>query len=382
MSCIKKINLFIKYLLLIILSLSISVATLEILLRVFKNQIVYSVKGRKINLNKNKKYTYENDKCDKIDKVIIYSRNQLGFRGAQPPANFKDTLTIIAIGGSTTDCSSITDGKTWCDILDNKLKIKFSPIWINNAGFDGHSTVGHIVLIKDYLSKLKPKIVIFLVGANDQGLYDYSIVQKFPSNSYNNLLDLLYENIINNSRIYLYGKNYLGFLRAKRMGLVHGNHNVNELHYIENSKEMVSVLKEANAKIIPFYRKRLLKLIEISKDNSIRPVLLTQPMAYGNGIDPVTGKDLGKVEMEVDGQNGQTAWEILEIYNNALRKIAIENNAKLIDLAKEMPKNSKYFYDTYHFTNEGCQKVAEIIFDNLVPFLAHEFPDYLKITDN
>jgi hypothetical protein len=58
------------------------------------------------------------------------------------------------------------------DVLEEKLANDFQPLWINNAGLDGHSTFGHAVLIEDYISRLKPKLVSFLVGVNDVGRRD------------------------------------------------------------------------------------------------------------------------------------------------------------------------------------------------------------------
>lgn len=49
------------------------------------------------------------------------------------------------------------------------MKYNFKDLWINNAGLDGQSTFGHIFLMKDYIKKLKPKVVLFLVGSNDRG---------------------------------------------------------------------------------------------------------------------------------------------------------------------------------------------------------------------
>ena len=42
-----------------------------------------------------------------------------------------------------------------------------------------------------------------------------------------------------------------------------------------------------------------------------------------------------------------------------------------------MPKSSRYFYETAHFTNEGCQLVAQIIDPHLTSFLAKKFPHYV-----
>ena len=49
----------------------------------------------------------------------------------------------------------------------------------------------------------------------------------------------------------------------------------------------------------------------------------------------------------------------------------------LIDLAAKMPKSSRYFYDTAHFTNEGCQLVAQIVEPHLTSFLAKKFPQFV-----
>jgi hypothetical protein len=54
---------------------------------------------------------------------------------------------------------------------------------------------------------------------------------------------------------------------------------------------------------------------------------------------------------------------VLELYNDVVRNIAAAHQVGLIDLKREMPKRTEYYYDLYHFTNAGCQKVAEIIYN-------------------
>ena len=50
----------------------------------------------------------------------------------------------------------------------------------------------------------------------------------------------------------------------------------------------------------------------------------------------------------------------------------------MIDLAREMPKDSAYYYDLMHFTNAGAARVADLIDARLTPFLARKFPSYDK----
>ena len=50
-----------------------------------------------------------------------------------------------------------------------KLSRDFTRVWINNAGLDGATTYRHLILLEDYVVKLQPKVVLFLVGINDVG---------------------------------------------------------------------------------------------------------------------------------------------------------------------------------------------------------------------
>ncbi len=70
-------------------------------------------------------------------------------------------------------------------------------------------------------------------------------------------------------------------------------------------------------------------------------------------------------------------WKLLELYNGVMRETARQHHVLVIDLAREMPKSTEYYYDTYHYTNAGCQQVAAIIDKHLEPFLAERYPQYL-----
>ncbi|MEI7990416.1 MAG: hypothetical protein WCI88_15385, partial [Chloroflexota bacterium] len=66
-------------------------------------------------------------------------------------------------------------------------------------------------------------------------------------------------------------------------------------------------------------------------------------------------------------------WKLLEKYNAALKDIGKEKNVLVIDLADKMPKSSRYYYDFVHYTNEGARKVAEIIEEDLYPYLSEKY---------
>ena len=60
-----------------------------------------------------------------------------------------------------------------------------------------------------------------------------------------------------------------------------------------------------------------------------------------------------------DMENCLLQEKVLELYNDVLRSDS--SRIIVIDLARKMPKDSRYYYDFIHFTNEGAEKVAEIL---------------------
>jgi hypothetical protein len=39
----------------------------------------------------------------------------------------------------------------------------------------------------------------------------------------------------------------------------------------------------------------------------------------------------------------------------------------LVDLARLLPKDSRYYFDWVHYSNEGAQKVADLLSTQLLP---------------
>ena len=104
------------------------------------------------------------------------------------------------------------------------------------------------------------------------------------------------------------------------------------------------------------YETRLVRLINITIESKIDPVLITQPALHGGGIDDITGVDLSRIK--AGNTDGTASWNILEMYNEITRRVGQRENILVIDLARELPKSSKYFYDLFHFTNEGSGAIC------------------------
>jgi hypothetical protein len=352
----------------------------EIFLRIY-NPLAFSVKGDKIVLSANEKYLIKNDKIKKLDRTIILKTNSLGFRGEEPSKDFKNYLTTLTIGGSTTKCNYLSEGKTWTDILGKKLQDVFRNSWINNAGLDGHSTFGHIVLMEDYIIKIKPKNVLFLIGINDEGNNEYH--KDFEDDKaimknglYFKSLKGVGRTMANHSEVFAIGLNIFRYIKAVIVGVDHNEEvDLNKSLVLDLPEEAITFAIKKHKKFLKSYEMRLNKLVRISRENGIEPVFITQPTLYGYGIDDVTKIDLGRVYKRKT-ENGKLAWQRLELYNDVVREVGKRANVLVIDLANEMPKSSKYYYDFSHYTNEGAEKVAEIIFKHLCPFYEQKYKEF------
>ena len=334
-----KIKSFLKNTAASLIGIFIALLLAELILRIY-NPLPSRFRGDKIQLKTNvKKKILIKPRIKGLDRIINYSNNSLGFRGEERSSD--NNYSIITVGGSTTECSLLDDNKTWTALLGNKLK-KINPkIWINNAGLDGASTYGHNILLDDYILKLKPNMIIFLIGVNDRGKKDFSKEDGMLINRRESFFKTLIKwsetaNLINN------------------LLLMYKTHSVNIGHKSEfkitkleidsrvTDSTTINNLRMNNLDNLNTYNKRVSMLADKCKSNNIIPVFVTQPLIYGG---------LG--------------WALMELYNKELINVCNKKSIAYIDLANLLPKNKDYFYDQMHYTNRGAEAVSEQIFLNL-----------------
>ncbi len=354
----------------LLLGIIISFTFLEISIVIY-NGVKQTVKGNSLVLTAKSDEVRRYPNVAGLEPEIHIHQNSLGFRGADPPADFADQLSIITIGGSTTRSNAQSDDRTWTALVGGAAANCFDRIWINNAGFDGHTLFAHIQLIRDYISKLHPKVIVMLVGANEL------FVDSGPVVEYRNLkLAGGFRGFINGllyrSEVVALGLTVYRSFRAWREGLNVG--------FNWTDIEGPAIPPGGQAKLDgardrqPAYAERLRLAIRLLREEGALPVLLTQPTLGGTGRDPTTGKDLSHF------RHGTFFYQAFDIYNSTMRQVAQFENVHLIDLAKEMPKDTEYYYDYMHYTDAGAKKVAQLITLGLLPYLGEKFPSFDKGT--
>lgn len=362
-----KVNNIFKNSLLVLLGVILALMVLEIALRLFP-PFEMRFKPDRIVLPVNKRYIFDNTAKfpTKLPRTTIHTKNSLGFRGPPLPPSLADYLSLITIGGSTTECFYLSDGKTWADRLGEKLAQDFAKVWVNNAGLDGATTYRHLILMEDYVVNIKPNLVLFLVGINDVGVGE--IQDRSPEGLGGRL-----KSLTNKSEVYSLGLNIYRYLVARHRGLHHEEVNLKAQGALDVPPAIQrETLRKYREESLPYYHTRLEQLIRVCRAHEITPVFITQPTLYGPGIDPVTGVDLGKVKLG-ENLNGELMSAVVDLYNETLRQVGAQEQVKVIDLARELPRNSTYYYDYLHYTEAGATTVAEIIYRELRPYLAKGF---------
>jgi hypothetical protein len=331
------------------------------------------LRGGQIDLPIRSKLTFSSQGVPGLDPTIHVSYNSLGFRGPEPPTNWSETETMICVGGSTTQCIYLSNGTTWPDQLALKFSESGKPLWINNAGIDGHSTFGHLQLLKQYVLPLRPRSIMFLVGLNDVDRVDLGESDATTLRGLGKEDDTLLRSVqrwmLRNSSAFALSDNFRLHWMARRKGLTHGAMGHGSLPASTSVQRMSDIARQQwiadrDPNCLTDYENRLHQLIDLCQKEDIKCFFATQPVLYGVGVDEATGLDLEAVRVgEVDGW---THWQLLRKYNETTLNVARERGVPCVDLAAELPKSSLYFYDLTHYNKMGAEKVAQIVFDALI----------------
>jgi lysophospholipase L1-like esterase len=335
-------------------------------LRIY-NPLPFRVRGDRIVLPVHQKYSFSHGETTKLDPITSHTKNALGFRGPDPPRDFSRRLTLVTIGGSTTECLFLSDGKTWTDVLARRLGGTWPDAWVNNAGLDGQSSYGHLILLRDFVVSLRPRLAVFLIGVNDIEREDLTTFDQSLAPNWTRW-EKAGVFLEDHSELVSVAHNLLRMARTSHRGFGHSELDLTKLTRLEHDPRLTAITVAQQEVPVRRYAERLNAIVDLCRTNGIEPVFTTQPALYGDAIDPVTGVDLAIIQVR-GAVNGRLQWRVLEMYNDAMRRVARDRGVLLVDAAVEMPKDSRLYYDLMHFTNEGAARLGNLVADRLELYL-------------
>lgn len=95
---------------------------------------------------------------------------------------------------------------------------------------------------------------------------------------------------------------------------------------------------------------------------------MTQANRYKDNPDELILKNMDL--MLNAGITYETFKKEYDTFNDIIRDVAKTNEIPLIDLAKLVPQEKEYMYDTMHYNDDGSKFVANIISEKLIGIIS------------
>ncbi|WP_176722507.1 SGNH/GDSL hydrolase family protein [Candidatus Thiosymbion oneisti] len=266
----------------------------------------------------------------------------------------KPDLTIIFLGGSTTECLYVDENNRFPYLVGRLLEENGRKVNSFNSGVSGNNSMHSNNILLNKGIALDPDVAIMMHNVNDLNvlLYEKNYWNENPNKSLMKVygfssgikaitraaLPRLYDKLVVLKMRFLVGDEFT-HLRGKQLTI--------------NKHE-----------ILQQFERSLLNFINISRVHKIMPILMTQASRFKDRPDAVIVNAL----MPKLNNVGIAYDEFKDLYdemNDSIRKTGRINKVQVIDLEKEVPQDNAYMYDFAHLNNNGSQYVAELIADRL-----------------
>lgn len=270
-----------------------------------------------------------------------FSINSSGFRSPEISRELMHGEIRIAVVGASTVAGAYakTNDDTFPSLLEKNLRKAMPNETINviNAGIEGYTLNDVDRLIEHVLIPFKPSVTVVYPGFNDMA----GICSSARKN----------------------GKEKIGLAKPVLPGWVLTRDMISKNTVTFREPPVRARAIDPRAYFPVNYADTLKSIAgRLSRANS-RPIFVTVARAFKNaGMDERL--ELAKTALfynsclDIGGliQAG-------ELFNDVVRKVAVENGIPLIDLAEELPGGERYFVDAGHFTFEGERFTANVLLE-------------------
>ena len=368
--------------------LLLGISVLEIIF----GDYLYESKLGKLNLIRNRTIVYDLNGIYSSNQSAVYKRDKFGLRGFYTSPS---EITILTLGGSTTDQRFVSEGLTWQD--------QMRKIWLNhnldlqvvNAGVDGQSTYGHIKNFTwwfPHIPNLKPKFILAYIGINDlfgnvgtkwDAIEDASqYLKTLPAEEVNQLPELkemaaTSENSTplwlwfkkNSALVTLYRK-IIGIIQAQKVKLNHGRGFQRTMANWTTKPKLKEYFPLVEKDLSAFHLRLKMLIAEIKKLKA-RPIIVTQPANYymkKNGqIYGFNDPNFFFKDKEVSGVD---IYYLLQLFSiAAIEECSADSDCIGIDGFENFNLTPLDYYDNVHNTPSGARKIAEVLINKLTPFV-------------
>jgi lysophospholipase L1-like esterase len=318
-----------------------------------------------------------------VDEGGILSISAEGLRG-DPYDPDPDTIHILTLGGSTTECLYLDQARTWPELMGDQLAEQSGRnVWVGNAARSAMRSPESVISARYLLPQLGDvDYVVAMLGANDMITFlrkgSGNLIDEDLSRGY--ILDARMHRTFNqwpnplarnlqiveriwqvdtqpaaspaNSEPRVVGAEYIEW-RARR----------------QNADTYLDTLPNLDA-ALAVYRLHLESLIRLARDNGAEMVLITQPALYAENMTPEAEARLwlGDAETADGSSTYYTLAALIEAfaaYNQEMLSVCRNHNAICIDAASALNGNPAYFYDDVHLNYAGAEVFSALLSEQL-----------------
>lgn len=324
--------------------------SLELLLRVAWNNPYAGTKTHVVELPLNAgglNKTFNRSWLDQIIPEVNFRTSSRGY--ILPTSQYAHPdITIAFLGGSTTECSYVTENLRFPALVSHLLAERGVRANTINGGRSGNTTQDAINILINDLVTAPPDIVVLMEATNDLGVLSQDPVYRSrmatPVTAAKQAKWALQSASSHSSVI--------GFVREKATSIL-----ISQYEKVRPQEETVAINQLLPREVEERYVSRLRAFILIARTFGSRPVLMTQPLGpYKNSLTPDWSHNLQQ-----------------DRFNVLIRQTAKQEGALVIDLASALTAVVKsnenwldYLYDGMHATDRASRFYAETIVDTVI----------------
>jgi hypothetical protein len=277
-------------------------------------------------------------------------------------------ISLVFLGDSVTAELLVDEEKRFPYLtgvaLEKDMGIKVNSY---NASRTANNTLNSLDILLNKIIPLKPDVAIMMHNNNDVAimLYEktywntnttrrliFDVNEYIVSNFFKITRDKFIPNISRELR--LAGGRFRALLKPKNTDKRH-----DEFAKTRNAKVNYNA-----AEMVEQFDMNLQTFITICKIRKITPVLMTMASRFTENPDKAIMDRFKTVVISYREYK-----HLFDLFNDSIRRKAIENNILLIDLAAAVPQKKEYIYDVIHYNNNGSMQASEIIKNKLKPLV-------------
>jgi hypothetical protein len=289
-------------------------------------------------------------------------------------------IRVLCLGASTTQQATQETKDTWCGIVEKELRKHFknSTFQIQTLAFGkgGFKAKDNAQWLVNYFDKIKPDIVITLLGINDLvwnggANYKYSgfiepVLKKHGAEQYSQIFRRIKLYKINKKiKKNLETGNVIAWTSKALPDLRKSYQKLPYTEKLERNPDPIGEFHDYVKWILEFLRKR-----------EVQTIVLGQPVLWKEKYDP---DEFDRLWFSVSTPNGAVRtsgkWmkEEMARYNAVQELLAEQAQFVYIDMDARIPKTVEYYFDDCHFTDIGSNAVATNILPSLITTIENTY---------